>query len=195
LGRGFSYLCKVPGKAGNTRIAGILAILFYEVETRFRPLSASVICDFPPPDQALAQARGPVLWDNCGGPQMDEEAQIEPNLDGAAQLAPRHWGCSVRQLVRGRDGDIDALRGKPARTTANNPAVRPIWRGLVMEAVIVRFLRGLVATQGCDTGVDMVEMLIRELTDERHNLSSKLSAFTCWPLNEKQTNKWNFTKS
>ncbi len=65
--------------------------------------------DSEPPHICLAL--GPPLWEDCGVVQMDDRAQIEPaDWDLVAQPSP----------------DIEALRGRPARSTANESAVRHI---------------------------------------------------------------------
>lgn len=55
------------------------------------------VCDFPPPNQPVAdlthgadisQARGPPLWDDFDA-QLGEGVEVEPGWDEAAQSTPR----------------------------------------------------------------------------------------------------------
>ena len=75
----FPLLCPMCG--GQMRL-----IAFITEGTQIRKILDHIGVDSEPPH--IAPARGPPLWDECGGAQMDDGAQIEPNWDLAAQPAP-----------------------------------------------------------------------------------------------------------
>ena len=75
----FPLMCPMCG--GQMRL-----IAFITEGTQIRKILDHIGVDSEPPH--IAPARGPPLWDECGGAQMDDGAQIEPNWDLAAQPAP-----------------------------------------------------------------------------------------------------------
>ena len=75
----FPLLCPLCG--GQMRI-----IAFITHSADIRQILNHIGADSEPPH--ISPARGPPLWDECGGAQMDDGAQIEPNWDLAAQPAP-----------------------------------------------------------------------------------------------------------
>jgi hypothetical protein len=60
--------------------------------------------------QVISPARGPALWDDGGDAQVGDGARIATDWDQAAPPAP----------------DFDALPGKTAQSTANDPVVKHI---------------------------------------------------------------------
>jgi hypothetical protein len=80
----FPLLC--PKCGGQMRL-----IAFITEGVQIRKILDHIGVDSEPPH--IAPARGPPLWDECGGAQTDDGAQIEPadwatDWDGAAQPAP-----------------------------------------------------------------------------------------------------------
>jgi hypothetical protein len=75
----FPLLCPLCG--GQMRL-----IAFVTEGRQIRRILDHIGVDSEPPH--IAPARGPPLWDDCGDAQMDDELQIEPDWDLAAQPAP-----------------------------------------------------------------------------------------------------------
>jgi len=61
-------------------------IAFIAEGMQIRRILDHIGVDSEPPH--ISPARGPPLWDDCGDTQMDDELQIEPDWDLAAQPAP-----------------------------------------------------------------------------------------------------------
>ena len=75
----FPLLC--PMCAGQMRL-----IAFITEGTQIRKILDHIGVDSKPPH--IAPARGPPLWDECGGAQTGEGVNIAPDWDLAAQPAP-----------------------------------------------------------------------------------------------------------
>ena len=75
----FPLLC--PLCSGQMRL-----IAFITEGTQIRRILEHIGVDPDPPH--ISPARGPPLWDDGGDAQMDDELQIEPDWDLAAQPAP-----------------------------------------------------------------------------------------------------------
>jgi hypothetical protein len=75
----FPLLCPMCG--GQMRL-----IAFITEGTQIRRILDHIGVDSEPPH--ISPARGPPLWDECGDAQMDDELQIGPDWDLAAQPAP-----------------------------------------------------------------------------------------------------------